>query len=218
MICIVEEEKDIVKYEVEINREELEKIQKEMIDKCSRIIHYQYQAEGIMSADYFKKNDIRNYTETLVGTKEYDDGPDTEIYLRDYDEYYYPLLAHYVESLLNGDTSFLPEIMTYKGNVLVTEQISNIKQAIIKELSKPLVNINLDSIVERTDELRNLQEIEKSNKNQKNDMEYHSKVVGNIKLKEIERLDRKSVESVENFYGKRLIKSLANHQQSWNKE
>lgn len=52
MICIVEEEKDIVKYEVEINREELEKIQKEMIDKCSRIIHYQYQAEGIMSADY----------------------------------------------------------------------------------------------------------------------------------------------------------------------
>ena len=36
MICIVEEEKDIVKYEVEINREELEKIQKEMIDKCSR--------------------------------------------------------------------------------------------------------------------------------------------------------------------------------------
>ena len=46
MICIVEEEKDIVKYEVEINREELEKIQKEIIDKCSRIIHYQYQAEG----------------------------------------------------------------------------------------------------------------------------------------------------------------------------
>ena len=214
MICIVEEEKDIVKYEVEINREELEKIQKEMIDKCSRIIHYQYQAEGIMSADYFKKNDIRNYTETLVGTKEYDDGPDTEIYLRDYDEYYHPLLAHYVESLLNGDTSFLPEIMTYKGNVLVTEQISNIKQAIIKELSKPLVNINLDSIVERTDELRKIQEIEKNKKKKKNDMEYHSKVVGNIKLKEIERLDRKSVESVENFYGKRLIKSLANHQQS----
>ena len=59
MICIVEEEKDIVKYEVEINREELEKIQKEIIDKCSRIIHYQYQAEGIMSADYLKKNNIR---------------------------------------------------------------------------------------------------------------------------------------------------------------
>ena len=214
MICIVEEEKDIVKYEVEINREELEKIQKEMIDKCSRIIHYQYQAEGIMRADYFKKHDIRNYTETLVGTKEYDDGADTKIYLRDYDEYYHPLLAHYVESLLNGDTSFLPEIMTYKGNVRVTEQISNIKQEMIEEVSKPLVNINLDILVERTDELRNLQEIEKSNKNQKSDMEYHSKVVHNIKLKKIERLDRKSVESVENFYGKRLIKSQTNHQKS----
>lgn len=214
MICIVEEEKDIVKYEVEINREELIRIQKEMIDKCSRIIHYHYQAEGIMGAAYFKNNDIRNYTEILVGTKQYYDGSDTEIYLRDYDEYYHPLLAHYVECLLNGDTSFLPEIMAYKGNTQVTEKISNIKQAMIDELGKPLVNINLDSIVERTDELRNLQEIEKSNKNQKNDMEYHSKVVGNIKLKEIERLDRKSVESVENFYGKRLIKSLANHQQS----
>lgn len=214
MICIVEEEKDIVKYEVEINREELIRIQKEMIDKCSRIIHYHYQAEGIMGAAYFKNNDIRNYTEILVGTKQYYDGSDTEIYLRDYDEYYHPLLANYVECLLNGDTSFLPEIMAYKGNTQVTEKISNIKQAMIDELGKPLVNINLDNLVKRTDELRSLQEIEKSNKNQKNDMEYHSKVVGNIKLKEIERLDRKSVESVENFYGKRLIKSLANHQQS----
>ena len=206
MICIVEEEKDIVKYEVEINREELEKIQKEMIDKCSRIIHYQYQAEGIMSADYLKKNDIRNYKETLIGTKEYDDGHDTEIYLRDYDEYYHPLLAHYVESLLNGDTSFLPEIMTYKGNVRVTEQISNIKQEMIEEVSKPLVNINLDNLVEKTDELRTLQEIEKRNKNQKSDMEYHKKVISNIKLTEIERVDRKAVENVENFYGQRLIK------------
>ena len=210
MIYIAEEEKDIVKYKVEINREELEKIQKEMIDKCSRIIHYQYQAEGIMSADYFKKNDIRNYTEILVGIKEYDDGPNTEIYLRDYDEYCHPLLAHYVDSLLKGDTSFLPEIITYKGNKLVpeeiSEEISNIKQAMIEELNKPLLNINLDSLVERQNELRNLQEIEKKNKNQRSDMEYHKKVMSNIKLTEIERLDRKTVENVDNFYGQRLIK------------
>ena len=159
-----------------------------------------------MRADYFKKHDIRNYTETLVGTKEYDDGADTEIYLRDYDEYYHPLLAHYVESLLNGDTSFLPEMMTYKGNVRVTEQISNIKQEMIEEVSKPLVNINLDNLVEKTDELRTLQEIEKRKKNQKSDMEYHKKVISNIKLTEIERVDRKAVENVENFYGQRLIK------------
>ena len=181
-----------------------------MIDKCSRIIHYQYQAEGIMSADYFKKNDIRNYTEILVGIKEYDDGPNTEIYLRDYDEYCHPLLAHYVDSLLKGDTSFLPEIITYKGNKLVpeeiSEEISNIKQAMIEELNKPLLNINLDSLVERQNELRNLQEIEKKNKNQRSDMEYHKKVMSNIKLTEIERLDRKTVENVDNFYGQRLIK------------
>lgn len=206
MICIVEEEMDIVKYEVEINREELIRIQKEMIDNCSIITHYQYQAENTMSADYLKKYDIRNYTETLVGTKEYDDGPDTEIYLRDYDEYYHPLLAHYIESLLNGDTSFLPEIITYKGNRLVTEEISSIKQTMIEELNKPLININLDSLAKTTDELRNLQEIEKRNKNQKSDMEYHKKVMSNIKLTEIERLDKKAVESVEQFYGQRLIK------------
>ena len=206
MICIVEEEMDIVKYEVEINREELIRIQKEMIDNCSIITHYQYQAENTMSADYLKKYDIRNYTETLVGTKEYDDGPDTEIYLRDYDEYYHPLLAHYIESLLNGDTSFLPEIITYKGNRLVTEEISSIKQTMIEELNKPLININLDSLAKTTDELRNLQEIEKRNKNQKSDMEYHKKVMSNIKLTEIERSDKKAVESVEQFYGQRLIK------------
>ena len=206
MICIVEEEMDIVKYEVEINREELIRIQKEMIDNCSIITHYQYQAENTMSADYLKKYDIRNYTETLVGTKEYDDGPDTEIYLRDYDEYYHPLLAHYIESLLNGDTSFLPEIITYKGNRLVTEEISSIKQTMIEELNKPLININLDSLAKTTDELRNLQEIEKRNKNQKSDMEYHKKVMSNIKLTEIERLDKKAVESVEQFYGQRVIK------------
>ena len=206
MICIVEEEMDIVKYEVEINREELIRIQKEMIDNCSIITHYQYQAENTMSADYLKKYDIRNYTETLVGTKEYDDGPDTEIYLRDYDEYYHPLLAHYIESLLNGDTSFLPEIITYKGNRLVTEEISSIKQTMIEELNKPLININVDSLAKTTDELRNLQEIEKRNKNQKSDMEYHKKVMSNIKLTEIERLDKKAVESVEQFYGQRLIK------------
>ena len=96
--------------------------------------------------------------------------------------------------------------MTYKGNVRVTEQISNIKQAMIEELSKPLVNINLDNLVEKTDELRTLQEIEKRNKNQKSDMEYHKKVISNIKLTEIEKVDRKAVENVENFYGQRLIK------------
>ena len=97
-------------------------------------------------------------------------------------------------------------MMTYKGNVRVTEQISNIKQEMIEEVSKPLVNINLDNLVEKTDELRTLQEIEKRKKNQKSDMEYHKKVISNIKLTEIERVDRKAVENVENFYGQRLIK------------
>lgn len=200
------EGKNIIKYEVIIDKEKLTKLRYEIIQKCSHIKHIKdIETRGMVS---FRTNKtildhVRNYSEKYVGIREYNDFysmPEDE-YLVEYDYYTHPPLIQLIDDLLNGNTNSIEKIKKYKEKIQDKEKnILEEQQEIIKKLSKEenrkqnirLLNENQEKLLEYYKE-------KELNKNQVSAEGYKNKVLDCIKIQEKEQISYKLVLEVMKF-------------------
>ena len=146
-----ETDNEIIKYEVKIDREKLLNLRYNIVNKCSKIKHYCYETDNLPELYFFEDNDIRNYISRKTGEKKEYFEEERDVYEITYDEYQHPKLADYIDKLLQGNLKVLSKLKKYKGDSLekdyVIELFNESKQIIMKELNKPLMNINVDDLV-----------------------------------------------------------------------
>lgn len=197
--------KDIVKYEIEIDIEKLNKLRFEIINNCSHIEHIKNSVTDRMKPDIFDYEHIRNYSEKYIGVIEYNDfySMPEDAYEVEYDYYNHPQLVKYIDTLLKGDTNSIEQIKKVKDENLDKEQeLLNEQQNIINELNDinnldkskqiRLLNKNQEKLLEYYKE----QEL---NKNQVPSSKYKNKVLSCITLKEVEIIPYKTVLQVMRF-------------------
>ena len=110
MIYFRKNDEVIEKYQVDFDKEEIEKLKKEIINNCSFIQHEEYESDY---SPRFTDEIIRNFTYTPTGKeKEYFEET-RDIYRYSYDEYKPPYLVKLINQLLNGNSKAIDEILTY---------------------------------------------------------------------------------------------------------
>lgn len=105
----------IEKYKVELKKERLEELKREIILNCSEKKHYKHKTTTIYRECYDER--IINYTSKKIGIKEgrgYE--PDLEEYLVEYDELVYPIEAILIERILDDDNTALEELLDIISN------------------------------------------------------------------------------------------------------
>lgn len=198
--------KDIIKYEVIIDIEKLNKIRFQVINNCSHIEHITNSVTDRMRPDEFDYEHIRNYNEKYIGVIEYNDfySSPEDAYEVEYDYYNHPQLVKYIDNLLNGDTSAIEEIQKVKDEVIDREQeLLEEQQKIISKLNSMteknkekqiyLLNENQEKLLEYYKE-------KELNKNQVPSSRYKSKVLSCIELKQLEVIPYKTVLEVMKFF------------------
>ncbi len=198
--------KDIIKYEVIIDSEKLNKIRFQIINNCSHIEHITNSVTDRMRPDEFDYEHIRNYNEKYIGRIEYNDfySSPEDAYEVEYDYYNHPQLVKYIDNLLNGDTSAIEQIQKVKDVVIDKEQkLLAEQQKIISKLNSMneknketqiyLLNENQEKLLEYYKE-------KELNKNQVPSSRYKSKVLSCIELKQVEIMPYKTVLEVMKFF------------------
>ena len=198
--------KDIIKYEVKIEREKLNKIRFQIINNCSHIEHVKNRVTDRMRPSEFDYEHIRNYNEKYLGVIEYNDFYSTreDEYSIEYDYYKHPPLVGFINNLLNGDTNAIEEIQKLKDEVVDKEQkLLDEQQKIISKLNSTtetnkekqiyLLNENQEKLLEYYKE-------KELNKNQVPSSKYKNKVLSCIELKQVEIIPYKTVLEVMRFF------------------
>ena len=99
MIYFRKNDEVIEKYQVDFDKEEIEKLKKEIINNCSFIQHEEYESDY---SPRFTDEIIRNFTYTPIEKeKEYFEET-RDIYRYSYDEYKPPYLVKLINQLLNN--------------------------------------------------------------------------------------------------------------------
>ena len=134
----------IEKNKVELKKERLEELKREIILNCSEKKHYKYKTTTIYRKCYDERT--INYTSKKIGIKEgrgYD--PDLEEYLVEYDELVYPIEAILIERILDDDNEALEELLDIlynpKKRPTINEKYTDIL-AETKEEIKSYIEIN----------------------------------------------------------------------------
>ena len=200
------EGKNIVKYEVLIDKEKLTKLRYEIIEMCSYIKHIRDRVTDRMRPNKFDYEHIRNYAEEYIGRIEYNDFysmPEDE-YLVEYDYYIHSPLIQLIDDLLNGNTNSIEKIKKYKEEIKDEEKyILEEQQEIIKKLNS-MIETNKEKQIrllnENQEKLLEYYKEKELNKNQVSSNKYKNKVLGCISLKEKETISCKIVLEVMNFF------------------
>ena len=117
-------------------RDELLKIRGEVIEKCSEIIHHDYEAtNGPNIRDPFK---IRNFIHFPVHGNNKSDG---KIYRFVYEEYRFPYLVKLIDKLLRNDIRVIDELEDIDMSKEIIPFVDKI-EAVSKELDS-IPNINI---------------------------------------------------------------------------
>ena len=202
------EGKNIIKYEVIIDKEKLTKLRYEIIQKCSHIKHIKdIETRGMGSCRTNKTifDHVRNYSEKYVGIREYNDFysmPEDE-YLVEYDYYTHPPLIQLIDDLLNENTNSIEKIKKYKEEIEDKEKdILEEQQEILKKLNS-MTEINKEKQIhllnENQDKLLEHYKEKELNKNQVSSNKYKTKVLSCITLNQKETISYKNVLEVIKF-------------------
>ena len=195
---------DVVeKYQVSFNKEEIEKLKKEIIRNCSNIVHREYYNESM--PHFIDKSLIFNFHSIYIGEKEYFEET-KDIYLFTFDEYEVPYLVKLIARLLKEDSSVLEEILNYKEEekVAIDEKINFVNQEYLKES-------NIFKRKEKLKELESLLNEKDLNKNQQSTYLYYAKLLSFLNFELVDTLSLKDIKRVEDFYtnrAKNLSKAL----------
>ena len=207
MIIFVRDGEYIFKYEVIVDKEKLEKLKYEVIEKCSIMEHKDYESTRLPTMygilDYLK---YRNYKDIKVGTVEYNDFysmPET-LYRITYDLYHFPYLLELIEKLLNDDRTIIEEIFTINRKKELVSLDIRIKK--LNGIIEKIDNINADKKIELLKELSDLLKQKELNKNQENIDKYYIKVRKLITFKKIDILNYSELKRVLDFYDNEIEK------------
>ena len=131
----------IEKYKVELKKERLEELKREIILNCSEKKHYKHKTTTIYRECYDER--IINYTSKKIGIKEgrgYE--PDLEEYLVEYDELVYPIEAILIERILDDDNEALEELLDILYNPKKRPTINEEYNDIFAETKEEIVLIS----------------------------------------------------------------------------
>ena len=128
-------------------REELMRIRFEVIERCSEVIHYDY--EGINGPNTSNPFKIRNYIHFPINSKSYHEG---KMYRFVYEEYKFPYLVKIIDKLLRGNYSVIEEL----ENVDLSKELVPFEEK-IELLSRELDSIPNRNIREKREKLNELE-------------------------------------------------------------
>ena len=192
MIYFRKKEEVIEKYQVNFDKNELEKLKNEIIDNCSYILHKEYESDY---SPRFTDEIIRNFTYTPTGKKEYFEET-RDIYLYSYDEIKPPYLVKLIDQLLNGNSSAIDGILNY--DISTKSTIDDRIDLINQEFNK----IAPEDITKKKEKLKELEDLLKAkelNKNQQSIDVYYDQLIGLIKFDLIGSLQISELDRIESF-------------------
>lgn len=201
MIYFEETDNELIKYEVEINEENLIELREKIINNCSNIIHHRYQYESELDFNMPKGIYFKNYhSRKIEEPKDY-----FETYVIEYDEYMPTPLVNYIDYLLNGYAQIISLLKDYSLScnpiLLVKQREIELKATLRRCLTEPLEKIEIQALKESINSLEALKEERELNKNQVNDKIYYDDVMKCITLTEVDRMDKAAIRRVEEFQG-----------------
>ena len=190
----------INKYNVEFNREELEKLNYDIIDNCSVHIELSRSNPSLLAAlcEESDNSEIKNYKEKeeiIQGQK---------FYIYSYDKYIYPELSRQIKKLLNKDLNAI-------NNILDTNFIY---KSINKKLEYLNKEINESKDLETLEKLR--KNIEKLKKEKEKLDYYYNKVKNIIKVELVQTMNVDKINAVSEFLDIDLIPFSTNDKVSNN--
>lgn len=200
MNIIVEDKDSFFKYEVVIDREELEKLKYKIIDEYSIIEHIEKDDTfGFRDLSIYAYLRRRNFIEKEIGVREYNDFysmPET-LYHYSYDYYHFPYLIELIDKILEDENDYLSDIYNINYNKELVPLDKRVKK--LNNKINSLDNSNYKKI-DKLNELKNLLEQIKLNKNQKNVYKAYELVRKHIKFKLIDSIDKVQVKYVVSFF------------------
>lgn len=205
MYYIEQEDNELVKYEVTIERKKLEKIRDEIIWKCGEVIHRSYKGAGVLRPTSEQMRYLENYTMEEAGIQENLGGPNTQLYRFEYDEHCETELSLLIKQLLCGNTKAIEKIENHtfdsKENIKakIQQGRKELSEKIQKVLSVDISEIDTDELEKLKKEIKLQQNYMELNDNIKSDLEYYEQVMNCIHFTEIERIDKSLVEKVNAF-------------------
>lgn len=195
MYYIEQQNDELVKYEIQINKKKLEKIKYEVIENCGEITHHSFQSDyAPRDLDF---NHIFNYSYTYVGTKEYFEET-RDVYQYEYDEYSDTRLVTLIDQILKGDLSIIPELNNPRKQDNQKDNTGeNIKKKLKQLLSLDTKEISTWQLEKIKQELKEYQTNQKLNSDRKSDIEYYPQVLSCIKITEISRMSIDKIQKID---------------------
>ena len=195
----------IKKYQVNFDKEEIEKIKSKIINNCSRRTHV--IRESTLAPNELVNNplsenisylEMKNTGRTISYS---DTSEDKTLYEYDYILVTYPQLVSLIDRLLNGDETAFYDIMDYK-----IEYPTNYNELLREEYkdTKKLADISLEEVIKKAENIEGLKEEKELNKNQQSTDAYYNQLLRLIKLDLIDSLSISELEKVESFFNVNL--------------
>lgn len=197
------ENENIIKYEINIDKEKLEKLRREIIEKCSEIKHIEEVTN--YTPNKYDYEHIRNYSEKFLRRVYKDDfyGTVYDEYSVKYDYYEHPVLIDYIDRLLIGDTSIISRIINPQIERIDEEKnIIDEQQKIIELLNNNKnsdITKQLKLLKENQEKLKEYKIKKELNKNQVSVKTFYSKVLSCISFKEISKISLQDLLNIQEF-------------------
>ena len=182
----------IEKYQVHFEKEEVKKLQDEIINQCSIIKHEDYESDYIPKP--LDKRFMRNLKYTLIGKKEYFEET-RDIYSIQYDKYEPPYLVELIDRILKGDSKAIGELRHY--------QIfnSNSIEEKINLVNKEMVSIPLSDIAQKKQKLEELENLLKEKTHCEEIASYYEQLIALLRLQFVDSIPVSELERVKKFLG-----------------
>lgn len=188
----------IEKYQVDFDKEEIEKLKEKIINNCSFIEHEEYESDY---SPRFTDEIIKKFTSTPTGkVKEYFEEIRV-IYHYSYDKYKPPYLVKLINQLFDGNSKAIDEILNY--DISTKSSIDDR----INIVNQELIEMDPENITKRKAKLKELEDLlnaKNLNKNQQNIDVYYNQLVGLIKFNLIDTLQISELSRIESFLGIKL--------------
>ena len=184
---------DVVeKYKVDFDKERIEKLKNEIVNKCSFIEHKEYESDSYISIDV---NTVKNFMCNLIGKKEYFEEV-RDVYFYQYDEYNPPYLVELINRLLKDDSSAIEKILNYdiSHELSIDDKIALVNKEFIKIDSKDITKRK-----EKLKEIERLLKVQELNKDQQSIEFYYDQLIGLINFDLIDSISISKISRVESF-------------------
>lgn len=199
MNIFIEDKNSFFKYEVIIDRKGLEKLKYKIINEYSIIEHIEKDDTFTcnMSVNDFLRR--RNFREKEIGVREYNDFysiPET-LYHYSYDYYHFPYLIELIDEILEYKIDCLSDIY----NIDYDKEFVPLDKR-VEKLNNEINSLNNSDYkkIDKLNELKNLLEQIKLNKNQKNVYKAYELVRKYIKFRLVDSIDKSQVKNVVSFF------------------